>query len=84
MSFGDPETHQRWADNEGFQFELWTDDDKTLAITYNAADDASAFVADRVTVVLNKMGELMLMYPEVSTGTHPGQVLDDLTLLLGE
>ena len=84
VSFGTPSKHQEWAEAEGFQFELWTDDDRTLSVTYNAAEDVDAWVPDRVTVVLNEAGDLILMYPEVNTGTHPGQVLDDLTLLLSE
>lgn len=83
VSFDDPAKNQEWAEKEGFTFELWADDDRTLALAYGAASSASQPFADRVTKVLDDQGNLILEYPKVSVGVHPGQVLSDCQVLFG-
>lgn len=63
---------------------MWTDDDRTLATTYEAVEDEVQFFVNRVTVVLDAQGRLRLRYVE-GTGaqTHPGAVLEDCALLFG-
>jgi len=63
-------------------FELWTDDDRDLALTYGAATSPTQGGARRVTVLLDTDGEVWLEYPAVVAGTHPGEVLQDVQLLL--
>ncbi len=85
VSFDKASKLQEWAEDEGFQYELWQDDDKSLAVHYGAADSTSAFWADRVSVLLDKNGEVLLEYKDnLSTGSHPQQVLDDCTILFGD
>ena len=85
VSFDKPSTLQGWAEDEGFQYELWKDENKSLAIHYGAADDTSAFFPSRISVLLDKNGEVLLEYKDnLSTGSHPQQVLDDCTILFGE
>lgn len=84
VSFDDPDTNRAWADREGFGFELWTDDDKTLALYYGAASSPSAGFASRVTKILDASGTLVLEYEVSSIGTHPAQVLEDCIALFGE
>lgn len=38
----------------------------------------------RITAVLDASGKVVLFYPEVSVGTHPGDVLADVTALASE
>ncbi len=81
-SFADPEHHASWAEEEGFGFEIWTDDDHTLAEHYGAAE-VDAVVPLRQTFVLDAQGMLLLQYTDgVTTGTHPAKVRSDLRLLL--
>ncbi len=83
MSYGSPEDHLAWATEEGFQYELWTDDDRQLSIAYDAGDE-DAWFPDRETFLLNREGELLLQYlDDVDTATSPYEVLDDCTLLFG-
>jgi peroxiredoxin Q/BCP len=85
VSFDKPSKLQGWAEKEGFQYELWQDDDKSLAIHYGAADSESALWANRISVLLDKNGEVLLEYKKnVSTGTHPQQVLQDCEMLFGD
>lgn len=83
VSFDSPSKNNSWAEDEGFSFELWTDDDKTLALTYGAIEDSSAPWADRVTRILDADGVLLVEYDKVSVGTHPAKVLEDCQLLFG-
>lgn len=67
-----------WAAEEGFQYEVWTDDDKTLALYYGAASSDSTTYLDRVTMVLDGDGDLILEYTEdIVFGTHPTEVYED-------
>lgn len=76
--------NRAWAEDEGFQFELWTDDDdRTLAITYGAATTPSASAASRVSVILDENGVLILEYPSVNPSTGPQEALEDCQALFG-
>lgn len=84
VGFDDPATNAGWAAEEGFTFELWTDDDKTLALTYGAATSQSSPVPSRVTRVLDADGTLLLEYQVSAIGTHPSEVLADCQVLFGQ
>ncbi len=81
VSFDAPEDNAAWAADEGFQYELWTDDSRALALTYGAATTASQAYASRVTVLLDASGDLVLEYRVSDFGAHPAEVLDDITAL---
>jgi len=83
VGFDDPADNQAWSEDEGFGFELWTDVDKTLALTYGAASSASATTPSRVTRVIDADGVLVLGYQVSLIGTHPSEVLSDCLALFG-
>jgi peroxiredoxin Q/BCP len=83
VSFDSPSENQAWALEEGFQFDLWSDDGRELALYYGAASSAGQAFASRITVLLDEDGNLLLEYPFVSVGTHPQEVLEDCQLLFG-
>ena len=84
MSFDSPAENEAWADEEGFQFELWSDDDRDLAVYYGAASSPSAFAASRITMLLDDSGAQLLEYTSsINVGTHPHQVLEDCQQLFG-
>ncbi|GDX83032.1 hypothetical protein LBMAG42_48430 [Deltaproteobacteria bacterium] len=64
-------------------FELWTDEDKTLAVTYGSVANDSAAWAGRVTRILDAEGVLLIEYDTVSVGVHPAQVLEDCQAVFG-
>lgn len=84
VSFDDPDTNDAWAEEEAYLFELWTDDDKTLALAYGAASSASASFASRITVLLDENGDLLLEYLSVSPSGHADEVLSDCQALYGD
>lgn len=81
VSFNEPEDNEDWAIDQSFQYEVWRDDDRTLALTYGSVSSAFALIPGRVTVLLDSAGDLMLEYPSVDVNVHPQQVLDDCQLL---
>ena len=83
-SFDAPAVNQEFAEAEGFLYELWTDDDKTLALTYGAVSSASSSAPSRVTRLLGADGTLLLEYDDVDFGTNPQEVLEDCEQLFGE
>ncbi|MDP6943143.1 MAG: redoxin domain-containing protein, partial [Myxococcota bacterium] len=80
-SFNEPADNEAWVVDQEFQYEVWRDDDKTLAVTYGSVDNASAFIPGRVTVILDADGTLMLEYTSVNVDVHPQQVLEDCQLV---
>jgi peroxiredoxin len=83
VSFDEVSSLQSWAEDEGFQYELWQDTDKTLAVHFGAADSTSSWFPDRITVLLDADGNQLLSYDVSSFGTHPAQVLEDCEAIFG-
>ena len=84
VGFNPPEAMQAWAEDEGFTYELWTDTDRTLALTYGAAKRPDQSSPSRITMLLDAEGRLLLEYVgAIDTGTHPNDVLTDCEALFG-
>mgnify|MGYP001247670277 CR=1 FL=1 len=80
VGFQGPSKTAPWVEQEGFQYEIWTDSNKTLAETYDSEFSSGQGFANRVTVVLDANGTVLLEYPSSMTsniGAHPQQVLED-------
>ena len=85
VGFDSPEENQAWAEEEVYAFEIWTDDDKTLALTYGSVESKSEGTPGRVTMLLDASGELALEYKvSLNLGTHPEEVLSDARALFSE
>ncbi len=76
----------QWVEEESFQYDVWTDtSERTLAQHYGAVDSSLALFPARVTMLLDRNGDLLLEYvDDVRVGTHPDQVLEDCQALFGE
>lgn len=81
VSYDSPNENLEWAQEEGFQYELWSDDDDKTLSTYYDAD--GVFAARRKTVLLDETGKLVLEYAVTQIGTHPAAVLEDCEALFG-
>ena len=85
VHFQSPALATTWIDDQNFQYEVWTDADRDLAVYYGAAADRNAFIPDRVTVVLDADGEWLLEYTSnTSSVGHTDDVLADCQALFGE
>lgn len=79
-----PADNLEWSDEEGFTYDLWTDDDAVLGVTYGALTGERDSSVSRVTMLLDADGDLVLVYVDtLDVGTHPAKVLDDCTALFG-
>lgn len=83
VSFDEPSANQAWAEEEGYLFDLWTDDDKTLALYYGAAESDRATVPERITRLLGGDGAVLLEYDDVNYSTSPQDLLEDCQALFG-
>ena len=84
ISFDPYAENEAWAIEEGFQYELWSDDDRDLGLHYGAASGPTDTAASRISFLLDADGSVLLEYRSVSTGTHPAQVLEDCEALFGD
>jgi peroxiredoxin len=85
ISYAGVDTLQDWAMDEGFEYELWQDTERALAVHYGAASTTSSAVPGRVTVVLDGEGNQILSYDVgFSFGTHPAEVLEDCEAIWGD
>jgi len=74
-----------WSDEQGFQYEVWTDENKDLGLYYGVLSSAADRSMERATVLLDADGTLLLEYQGIiAFNTHPSEVLEDCTLLFGE
>jgi len=83
-SFDQPEDNQAFADGQGFEYELWSDLDRSLAVHYGAASSSTQSMASRVTVVLDAEGIWRLVYNPASVTSNAQDVLDDCQVLFGD
>ena len=83
VGFGEPWFNANWVENQGYQYEIWSDDNRDLALYYGAVSSATALFPNRVTRLLNANGELLLEYNNVNVNTSPAQVLADCQELFG-
>ena len=84
VSFAGPAKNREWVEDQNYNFEIWSDDDKTLALYYGAINRPGELFPRRITKVLDAEGKLILEYVDgVSAGTHPEAVLEDMIKLFG-
>jgi peroxiredoxin Q/BCP len=76
VSFDPPEANAKFVAKYDFPFPILSDTDKSMAIAYGAAADASAKYANRVTVVIDKDGRVETLYGKVDPKTHAATLLD--------
>ncbi len=78
MSFGAPDVTAKWVENQKFPYEIWTDSDRALATAFRAVSSPEQRYPDRITVVLDAEGKVVLEYRSVNVLTSPQDVLDDV------
>ena len=84
MGFGPTPVNADWVLKEGYQYEVWNDLNKTLALHYGAISSAFEFFPQRITRLLDADGTVIVEYNNVQVDGHPEQVLDDCKAIFGE
>ena len=87
VSFDSATKNAAFKASDKFQFALWSDLGRELALYYEAATSKTQSAADRVTVVLDDTGTQVLTYSSYMTNSglthHPKDVLADCKALMG-
>ena len=83
VSFNTPADNVPWVAKESFEFEIWSDLNKSLALWYGAVDSKAALFPNRITRILDASGTLLLEYNSVSVDAHPADVLADCHEIFG-
>ena len=86
MSFDSPAENAAFKSADKFQYPLWSDLQRELALYYGAAKSKTQGAAYRVTVILDPQGHWVLTYPNVDLSllTHCADVLKDMKAILGK
>ncbi|HIE68790.1 MAG TPA: redoxin domain-containing protein [Planctomycetes bacterium] len=58
-SFNSPGKNASWVESQSFEYEVWNDTDKALAIYYGSVKSDLAFLPGRVTMILDEDGKLI-------------------------
>jgi peroxiredoxin len=81
VSFAEPNENKKWIDDQGYQYEVWTDTERTLASTYGAVTSETQGFPSRVTKIVDADGVLILEYNDASFLRNPQYVLEDCKAL---
>ncbi len=87
VSFDLPQSNATFKADEGFQYDLWSDTNRELALYYGAATSPLAPFPIRMTVLLDPDGVWRVTYPLPGSGVgglyaHAQLILDDLDKLV--
>jgi peroxiredoxin Q/BCP len=78
ISFDGVDANRKFAEKYHFNFPLLCDTDKKIGLAYGAADNPSADAPRRVSYLIGRDGKIEHVWPKVSAGKHPGDVLTEL------
>ena len=78
VSFDTPTDNKAFREKFDFPFGLLCDTDKSLSTAYGACADTSADYPSRITVMVDRDGEIARVYDDVDVNKHPEEVLQDV------
>ncbi len=79
VSLDSPESHRRFREKYRLNFPLLTDEGGEAAKSLGVLSDRG--VANRVTFLLDPVGRVAKVYPDVSPESHADEILEDATEL---
>ena len=79
VSLDSPESHRRFREKYKLNFPLLTDEGGEAAKALGVLGDRG--VANRVTFLLDPVGRVAKVYPDVSPESHADEILEDATEL---
>jgi peroxiredoxin len=78
ITFSPPEDLKKWRDEVGLEADLLCDADKSVAISYGAAENADQEKPTRVSILVGPDGRVIRTYQVSEAEAHPGVALADL------
>jgi len=86
VSFDTPEENRAFVEEQKFPFRLLSDVDRKVGEAYGAKkspDEQWPDFARRVTFLIDPEGKVAKVYEVSDVNAHPGEVLADLSALVG-
>ena len=84
VGFDSPDNNALWVEDQGYQYEVWSDTNRTLALYYGAATSTEQSYPSRITRLLDTDGSVILEYNDASFLSNPDNVLEDCLLLFAK
>jgi peroxiredoxin Q/BCP len=78
VSCDTPAENRAFREKFDFPYDLLCDEDRTVSMTYGAAESADQGYPARISYLLDPDGRVAKAYPKVDAASHPEQVLQDL------
>jgi len=78
ISFDGVDANRAFAEKYQFNFPLLCDTDKKIGLAYGATDSPARDAPKRMSFLIDADGKIEKIWPKVSAGAHPGEVLADL------
>ncbi len=79
ISFDSVQENAAFAQKQNFPFRLLCDTERQVGLAYSACDNAQAGYAKRISYLMDEEGRVSKAYDKVNSGSHPAEVLADLT-----
>jgi peroxiredoxin Q/BCP len=79
ISFDSVEANRKFAEKYNFNFPLLCDIDKSIGLAYGATDSVERDAPRRMSFLIGSDGKIEKVWPKVSAGAHPGDVLTSIT-----
>ncbi len=77
-SFDSVEANRAFAAKESFNFPLLCDTGRVLGMAYGACDSPTAWMADRISYLIDSEGRIERVWDKVKPSTHPAEVMQTL------
>lgn len=77
-SFDGPIENNKFREKFDFPFDLLSDEDKSVAISYGVIESTEAKYPKRVSFLIDTNGKIAAIYEKVTPAEHPAEVLRDL------
>ena len=78
MSFDSQAKNRAFREKFAFPFDLLSDEDRSVSMSYGAAKKPGQWFARRVSYLIDPEGRIARVYGKVRPGRHPDEVLATL------
>lgn len=79
VSFDSVEANKAFAEKYGYPFKLLCDTDRAIGTAYDALDPDDPPYPRRISYLIGPGRRIVKAYSSVNAGTHPADVLADIT-----
>jgi thioredoxin-dependent peroxiredoxin len=78
ITFNSPGDLKKWGADESYPGVLLSDGDRSVAMSYGAAESADQEKATRISILVGADGKVVRTYDSPVADEHPGEALSDL------